>query len=100
MTQKFLSVRKFPFGVVTPKMAHGPRPVEVAAVPAASPPPHLPPPGKPFGLPQVAAMPSCPGHVSAAVIYCHSSELLRIIVSAAASSGHWGRAPNGSKETV
>ncbi len=35
---------------------------------AASPPPHLPPPGKPFRLPQVAAMPICPGQVSTA---CH-----------------------------
>jgi len=38
------------------------------SAPAAPPPPHLPPPGKPFGLPQVATMPSCPGHASTA---CH-----------------------------
>ncbi len=60
------------------KMAHGPRPVEVPDVPAASPPPHLPPPGKPFGLPQVAAMSSCPGQVSAIVIYCHRSDLVAL----------------------
>ncbi len=70
------------------------------AAPAASPPPHLPPPGKPFGLPQVAAMPSCLGQVSALVIYCHSSDFLSIIVSVAASSGHCVRVPNGSKGTV
>ncbi len=45
-------------------------------VPAASPPPHLPTPGKPFGLPQVAAMPSCPGQVSTVIIYCHFSGLV------------------------
>ena len=52
------------------------------------------------GFPQVAAMPSCPGQVSAIVTYCHSSNFLRLIVSAAVPSGHWGSAPNGFKGTV
>lgn len=46
-----------------------------ARVPAAPPPPHLPPPGKPFGLPQVAAMPICPGRVSTV---CHLLSFFRL----------------------
>jgi len=65
-------------------------------VPAASPPPHLSPPGKPFGLPQVAAMPICPGRASTV---CHLLSSFHLFCAArlrvAASSGHCGRVPNG-----
>ena len=67
-----------------------------ARVPAASPPPHLSPPGKPFGLPQVAAMPICPGRASTV---CHLLSSFHLFCAArlrvAASSGHCGRVPNG-----
>ena len=69
------------------------------SAPAASPPPHLPPPGKPFGLPQVAAMPICPGRASTV---CHLLSSFHLFCAArlrvAASSGHCGRVPNGIKQ--
>ena len=82
------------------KMAHGPRPVEVAALRQLRRLHTCHLTESPSGFRRSLQCPAAPARSLPSVIYCHSSNFLRLIVLVAASSGHWGRAPNGFKGTV